>query len=75
VKRAVDKEIVRKEFYSGYPADGDPETQLAARKKAFNRAVHDTQDEKLTGVLVDDGAQYLWLEGPEVMEEAENAEF
>src|SRR5262249_19192924 len=48
---AIDRELVRTEFYKSYPADGEDEKQrTAARRKAFQRAIQDAQNRALIGV-------------------------
>jgi hypothetical protein len=59
--RAVDVEIVRREFYASYMADGTPEQKAAARQKAFKRAVKDAQERGLIGLRVVDGMTLIWL--------------
>jgi hypothetical protein len=60
--RAVDKELVRKEFYKDYPADGEThEQRQEAKKKAFKRAINDAQTASLIGVREIDAVQYVWL--------------
>jgi hypothetical protein len=60
--RAVDKEIVRTEFYKDHPADGEThEKRQEAKKKAFKRAINDAQTAGLIGVREIDSVQYVWL--------------
>jgi hypothetical protein len=61
--RAVDREAVRREYYSRYPADGDtPQKQQESTRKAFNRAVARAQEERLLEVrVVPDKGTMLWL--------------
>ena len=63
--RAVDIEIVRKEFYSSYPADGDEKQKAATRQKAFKRAIHDAQARGLIGVREVGAVTFIWLARPE----------
>ena len=61
--RALDREIVREEFYNSHAADGDTEgKRQEARSKAFRRAVNDAQERGLIGVRVIDGATFVWFE-------------
>jgi hypothetical protein len=67
--RAVDKEIVRREFYKEYPAEGETDKQkVEARRQAFNRSVKDAQANGLVGVREVEGIQYVWLVRAEVSE-------
>jgi hypothetical protein len=61
IVRAVDEEIIRKEFYASYLADGTPEQKAAAKQKAFRRAVNDAQTKGLIGARVVDGKNMIWL--------------
>jgi AAA domain/CHC2 zinc finger len=60
--RAIDKEIVRREFYKDYPAEGDTQQKKQlARNRALNRAINDAQAAGLIGVREVELVQYLWL--------------
>jgi hypothetical protein len=62
VARAVDREILREEFYRSYAADGDTEEKRQeARGRAFRRAVSDAQDRALIGIRVVDGVTLIWM--------------
>jgi hypothetical protein len=62
IVRAIDKELVRKEFYKDYPADGDTNEQKQnARRRAFNHALNNAQTANLIGVREIDGTQYVWM--------------
>lgn len=61
IVRAVDVEIVRREFYASHMADGTEEQKGAARQKAFRRAINDAQARGLIGVRALDGATMIWL--------------
>jgi hypothetical protein len=61
VVRAVDRELVRAEFYKQHPADGDAKQKAEARRKAFNRAVKDAQAKSLIMVREVAGVQLVWL--------------
>jgi AAA domain len=61
IVRAVDVEIVRREFYTSYMADGTEEQKAATRQKAFKRAVNDAQSRGLIGVRAVDGLTMVWL--------------
>jgi len=50
IVRAIDREIVRSEFYKSYPADGDAKQQQETRRKAFNRAIRDAQTSGAIGI-------------------------
>jgi hypothetical protein len=61
--RALDREIIREEFYNSHAADGNTEgKRQEARSKAFRRAVNDAQERSLIGVRVIDGATFVWFE-------------
>ncbi len=60
--RAIDLEIVRREFYATWPADGTEKAKQEARRKAFNRAMKAAQDKDLVGVRDIDGITFVWLE-------------
>jgi hypothetical protein len=62
IVRAIDKELVRAEFYKDYPADGDThQKRQIARNRALNRSINDAQAAGLIGVREIDLVQYLWL--------------
>jgi hypothetical protein len=58
---AVDRELVRAEFYKQYSADGDQKKKTATRCKAFNRAIETAQAKLLIMVREIDGVQFIWL--------------
>jgi hypothetical protein len=58
---AVDLEIVRREFYASYPAEGDTSKKQAARQKAFKRAVSGAQEKGLIGVRDIGETTWIWL--------------
>jgi hypothetical protein len=60
--RAIDKEVIRKEFYKEYPAEGDtPKQKAEAKKKAFKRAIEDAHKAILIVTREIDDIQYVWL--------------
>jgi hypothetical protein len=60
--RAVDKQIIRKEFYKEHPADGDTHEQRQdARRRAFNHALSSAQTAGLICVREIGDIQYIWL--------------
>ena len=59
--RAVNRELLRNEFYKQYPADGDDKQKTEVRRKAFNRAVKHAQDKELIMVKEIGGIQLVWL--------------
>ena len=59
--RAVDRELVRNEFYKQYPADGDDKQKTEVRRKAFSRAIKGAQNKKLIMVREVSGIQLVWL--------------
>jgi hypothetical protein len=62
VVRAVDREVVRTEFYKRYPADGETEeAQQASRKTQFKRGLRYAHARKLVGVAVIDQVTMLWM--------------
>jgi hypothetical protein len=63
--RAVDIELVRREFYRQHLADGDEKQKADARRQAFNRAVKGAQDAGLVAAREVDGMQLVWLTKPE----------
>ena len=65
--RACDIELVRREFYRQYPADGTDKQKAEANRKAFNRAVKEATARSLAAIRELDGVQFIWLatqEGP-----------
>ena len=63
IVRALDREIIREEFYNSHAADGDTEAKRQeARSKAFRRAVGDAQERGLIGVRVVDRATFIYFE-------------
>ena len=59
--RAVDIEVIRAEYYKGYPAEGDAKTKAAARQKAFRRAVLEAQQKGVIGVRDIGVVTFVWL--------------
>jgi hypothetical protein len=60
--RAVEKELIRKEFYKEYPAEGETEKQKqAAKRQAFNRSITDAQAAGLIGFREVEGVESVWL--------------
>jgi AAA domain/DnaB-like helicase N terminal domain len=60
--RAIDKEVIRKEFYKEYPAEGDtPKQKAEAKKKAFKRAIEDAHKAILIVTREIDDIQHVWL--------------
>ncbi|MCZ8376612.1 MAG: AAA family ATPase [Beijerinckiaceae bacterium] len=58
---AVPREVLRREFYQRYPADGDTEAKRAeSKKKAFQRALTDGQLQGAIG-FKDEGEAWVWL--------------
>ena len=66
VVRAVDLEVIRGQFYRGYPgAEGtDAKSKTAARQKAFARAITQAKNNELIGTWVIEGTTYVWLAAP-----------
>jgi hypothetical protein len=64
IVRAVDREIVRAEFYKSYPADGDAVAKQNVRRQAFGRALKDAQARGLIGIREIEGVTYVWLTAP-----------
>lgn len=64
--RGVDLEIVRSQFYKGYPAAEatDEVSKANARRQAFGRAVNDAKASNLIGSWVIEGVTYVWLIDP-----------
>jgi hypothetical protein len=53
---------VREELYRQYPANGTTDKKKAdARRKAFNRALDDSQALELIECRDVDGVHYVWL--------------
>jgi hypothetical protein len=61
--RAVDREIVRAEFYASYPADGTEEQKKDARRTAFKRAINEAVKREVIGLRDVDGVILIWLTG------------
>lgn len=59
--RALDKELIRAEFYKQYSADGDAEQKAQTRRKAFGRTIRQAQDKSLIVVREIDGVELVWL--------------
>jgi AAA domain/Bifunctional DNA primase/polymerase, N-terminal len=59
--RACDIELVRKEFYRQYPADGTANQKADARRKAFGRSVKESVARSLVTTREVDGVQLIWL--------------
>jgi hypothetical protein len=56
--RAIDCKILRQEFYSIYPADGETEkARKDAKRQAFNRALDAAQGRHLIGYREIDGRE------------------
>jgi AAA domain len=65
VMRAVDREIVRMEFYKRYPVDGDTEAKRNnVRRQRFFAAIKSAQERDLVDVRIIDEVTYLWLTTP-----------
>jgi hypothetical protein len=64
--RAVDLELVRGQFYRGYPAAEatDEKSKASARRQAFGRAINDAKASNLIGSWVIEGVTYIWLLDP-----------
>jgi hypothetical protein len=63
VVRAVDREVVRGEFYRIYATEGETEEQQkAAKRKAFNRSLNDAANKNLIGMREICGNTLVWLE-------------
>jgi hypothetical protein len=63
--RACDIELVRREFYPQYPADGTEQQKTDARRKAFGRSVRDSIARGVVTSREVDGVQLIWLTKPE----------
>ncbi|OKO74516.1 hypothetical protein AC629_34970 [Bradyrhizobium sp. NAS80.1] len=64
--RAVDKEVLRREFYSIAIVDSDTKEQEAeAKKKALNRALSGASSGELVGIREVNGLTLVWLTAPE----------
>jgi hypothetical protein len=60
--KAIDIKLVRAEFYSQYPSEGDTKKQRQdAKKKAFGRAIKDAQNRSLISIREIEEVQYVWL--------------
>jgi hypothetical protein len=60
--RAVEKKLIRGEFYKIYAADGDTEEKRKeAKQKAFRRNIINAADKELIGVREVDGSELVWL--------------
>ena len=59
--RACDIELVRREFYRQYPADGTDKQKADARRKAFSRSIRETIARGLLASREVDGVQFIWL--------------
>jgi hypothetical protein len=59
--RACDIELVRREFYRQYPADGTDKQKTDARRKAFGRSVKESVARCLVTTREVDGVQLIWL--------------
>jgi hypothetical protein len=63
--RAIDRELVRAEFYRSYPADGDTEEKRRnIRRQRFFTAIKNAQDRDLIDARVVGETTYLWLTMP-----------
>jgi hypothetical protein len=63
--RALDVELVKRDFYKSYLADGETEkAKRDARWRAFKRATDDAQGKGLIAVRELGGITYLWLVDP-----------
>jgi hypothetical protein len=66
VVRAIDRELVRKEFCKSYPADGDTEEKRQhTRRQRFSVAVKTAHERDLIDARVNGETTYLWLKVPE----------
>jgi hypothetical protein len=64
--RAIDRELVRTEFYRNYPAEGDTEEKRQNnRRQRFFTAIKNAQERNLIGVRVVGETTYLWIAMPE----------
>ena len=59
--RACDIDLVRREFYRQYPADGTDRQKADARRKAFSRSVTETIARGLVASREVEGVQLIWL--------------
>jgi hypothetical protein len=59
--RAIDKELVRKQFYQQTPADGTQEQKGEFRRKRFNRTINRAIERQLIGMQEIETVTYLWL--------------
>ena len=62
---ACDIELVRREFYRQYPADGTEKQKSDAQRKAFSRCIKETVARSLVASREVDGVQLIWLTKPE----------
>ena len=69
--RAVDIEIIRPEFYHGYPAAEatDAKGKQGARQRAFHRAINDAKAANLIGSWEIENVTYVWLITPHQAQE------
>jgi hypothetical protein len=67
--RACDLELVRKEFYRQYPADGDEKEKAHTRREACRRAIKAAQEKSLVAIREVDNVQLVWLTKPEAEHE------
>ena len=66
VVRAIDRDLVRKEFCKSYPADGDTEEKRQhTRRQRFSVAVKTAHERDLIDARVNGETTYLWLKVPE----------
>lgn len=66
--RAVDIEVVRKEFYASYPAEGDEKNKNNTRRHAFTRTMREAQAKELIAVRDIGAVTFVWLAKPEPRE-------
>jgi hypothetical protein len=59
--RVCDMELVRREFYRQYPADGTDKQKADARRKAFSRSVKEATARSLVATREVEGVQLIWL--------------
>ncbi len=59
--RACDIELVRREFYRQYPANGTDKQKADTRRKAFSRSVTETIARGLVATREVEGVQLIWL--------------
>jgi hypothetical protein len=63
IVRAVNLEVVRREFYRQYPADGTEEQKAETRRKQFGRSVRDAIARSLVASREINQTQFIWLTG------------